>query len=321
MAKEKKKKKKLSATTKEIIKTAVVLIVIGIIVVVYAIYPLMKTKTVMGRENMDAFNDPDSIPVNDPTSCVEAGLACDTFRVEADALTSLAGLYIESPIDTAMPALGTVMLLHSDTADRSAMLPWAGAFVERGYNVVLYDHRASGYSTGKYHGEGRLEANDLEEVIGWMDIRDMLNHPVVVVGRGIGGDAAYLASLEEPRIEGVVAVGPYLSTGRMWEIKQERYDLWSFPFFKTMMWWWYDIRSGYAAPYREADDLEATPIPTLVYVSEEAMDSDEVEALRELSEGELLTIRQIRPEDELIDEVVTFISELGPEPIPEAGTE
>lgn len=305
-------KKKMSQTTREIIKTAIVLVVIGLLAVVYIVYPLMKTSAVMGRPDMDAFNEPDSIPANDPSACLETGLACDTFRVESDGLTSLAGLLLPARTDTTGTPRGTVILLHHDTTSRTALFPWALQFVDSGYNVVLYDQRASGYSTSRYHGEGWYEASDLEEVISYLDIHGWLKRPLVVIGQGVGGDAAYLASLEESRIDAIAAINPYLSTSRMWSVKQDGYDLWSFPFFKTMMWWWYNIRSSYAAPYRDVSDLEAVPRPTLLFVPTEALDSEEVTTLRDLSEEQLLSVKTATSEGQLLGELFRFITTVRP---------
>lgn len=310
-------KKKMSQTKREIIKTAIFLIIVGILVAVYVVYPLIKSKTAMGRQDDIEAIKIDSLPPNDPTACIETGLTCDTFRVEADGMTSLAALLIPAAPDSLAAEPGTVILLHADTSNRTAMLPWAQQFADSGYNVVLYDQRASGFSSGQYHGEGWYEANDLEEMIAWLELHDRLTHPLYVVGHGVGADAALLAALEESRIDGVVAIEPYLSTDRMWDLKRQEHGLYWFPFRKTMLWWWYNIRSSYAAAYREVDDLEAVPNPTLLIVPTEALDADEVVTLRELSEKDQLTV-QTTPENQRLGAVFTFINARNPVPVPPA---
>ena len=312
-------KKKMSQTTREIIKTAIFLIIVGILVAVYVVYPLIKSKTVMGRHDDVETISIDSLPPNDPTACLETGLPCDTFRVEADGMTSLAALFIAAPPDSLAQETGLVILLPADTSDRTAMLPWAQQFADSGYNLVLYDQRASGFSSGAYHGEGWYEANDLEEMIAWLELHDRIRHPLYVVGRGVGGDAALLASLEESRIDGVIAIDPYLSTDRMWEMKRRQYGIFWFPFHKTMLWWWYNIRSSYAAAYRAVDDLEAVPAPTLLIVPADALDADEVTTLRELSEDDQLVVKT-PSEDQLLGAIFDFFRGLGPQPAPEADT-
>ncbi len=306
-------KKKMSQTTREIIKTAIFLTIVGILVAVYVVYPLLKSKTAMGRQDGEESLKIESLPPNDPAACVEAGLVCDTFRVEADGITALAALYIAASPDSLAAEPGTVILLHADTSNRNALLPWAQQFTDSGYHVVLYDQRASGYSSGSYHGEGWYEANDLEEMIAWLELHDRLTHPLFVVGRGVGADAALLASLEEPRIDGAVAIEPYLSTDRMWDMKRKEHGLYWFPFHKTMLWWWYNIRSSYAAAYREVGDLEAVPNPTLLIVPTDALDAEEVVTLRDLSEKEQLTV-QTTAEGQLLGAIFDFIRARTPKP-------
>ena len=42
---------------------------------------------------------------------------------------------------------------------------------------------------------------------------------------------------------------------------RERYHTYWFPFYRSMMWWWYNIRSSYAASYRETGDVRAVNCP------------------------------------------------------------
>ncbi len=308
---------KMSQTVKEIIKTGIFLIIVGLLVTFYIVYPLTRTKTVMGRSDIDTYKK-DSIVVNDPTACTDADLACDTFRVDSDGLTNLAGLYIKPQPYNPDKVLGTVILLAADTTDRESMLPWAKQFTDSGYIVVLYDQRATGFSTDAYHGEGRYEAEDLIAVIGYLDLRDMIAHPLAVIGETVGGDAAYLASLEEPRIDGVVAIDPYLSTTRMWDILRKRYDLLPIPFFRTVMWWWYDIRSGYAAPYRSVDDIEPVEVATLVYVPSDDLECAEVQKLKAESPTDLLEVEADPATPEaLLENLFGFVRVIQPHPVEE----
>ncbi len=94
----------------------------------------------------------------------------DTFRVDADGLTSLACVYLGPVSDAGAPVApkGTAILLHDESQDRNAMLPLTGALLDSGFAVCLYDQRASGRSTGAYHSDGEYEAADLSEVIAFM---------------------------------------------------------------------------------------------------------------------------------------------------------
>jgi len=308
---------KMSQTVKEIIKTGIFLVIVGLLVTFYIIYPLTRTKTMMGRTDIDTYQK-DSVGVNDPTACTDYELACDTFRVSSDGMTTLAGLYITPEPFDPNTVLGTVILLNADTTTRESMLPWAKQFVDSGYIVILYDQRATGLSTDTYHGEGRYEASDLVSVIGYLDLRDKISHPLAVIGETVGADAGYLASLEEPRIDGVVAINPYLSTTRMWDILKKRHDMLPIPFFRTIMWWWYDIRSGYAAPYRSVDDIEPVAVPTLVFVPSDDLESAEVQKLKAESETDLLEV-EADPTDStvLLEKLFGFVRVIQPHPIEE----
>lgn len=285
---------KLSRQTKEIIKTVLFLLAVAIIVTVYIIYPLNRTKAIMGRTDIDDHN-PDSLVTNDPAAYIEAGLPADTFRFESDGLTNLACLYIaaDSGSETMYGPPGTVILLHDDNDNRDSLVELAGPLHQKRFVVITYDQRATGLTTGKYRGEGQLESRDLQNLISHLEIREKIVHPLYLVGFGLGADAALLAALEEERIDGVAAVEPYLSTRRLQDVLKQRHGTYWFPFYRTIMWWWYGIRSGYGAPYRRIDDIRPVRCRTLVIANVDA--SEETERLRELSPADLLQIKQIQP--------------------------
>lgn len=280
---------KLSRQTKEIIKTVLFFLVVALIVLVYIIYPLNRTKAIMARPGVDDYNN-DSLEVNDPAPFVEAGLSVDTFRYEPDGLANLACLFIPAPADSVAAPKGTVFLIPGETDGRDSVVALAAAFHNDGFAVYTYDQRASGRSTGKYRGDGTHEASDIEQLISHFEIRGEIAHPLYVVGFDLGADAAMLAAQEEKRIDAVVAVDPYLTTLYMQDVLRERYQTYWFPFYRTIMWWWYEIRSGYATIYRRTEDIKPVPCRTLVLLSEDRLESEEAERLRELSPAELLHI-------------------------------
>ncbi len=300
---------KLSRQTREIINIVIFLAVAALLVVTYIVYPLNRTKAIMGRGDIDNYNE-DSLPANDPSVWIDSGLAADSFMVEADGLTTLACLYILPDSSRHDSINGTVFLLHGDGEDRDAMIPLARMITEAGYSVVVYDQRATGRSTGKYRGDGQYESGDLEEVIRYLDLRNKIYHPLTVVGFDVGGEAALLNAKEDSRIDKVLAINPYLSSERMIGILKERYDCYWFPFYNTMMWWWYGIRSGYAAPYRGPETVEAVSSRTLLLVDETAVDDAEIVSLKELSSPEMLTVETL-PADStvLAKRILTFVTQ------------
>ncbi|MFH1686327.1 MAG: hypothetical protein ABIE70_02245 [bacterium] len=307
---------KISRQTREIINIVIFVLVVAALVLTYVVYPLSRTKAIMARPGVDEFQE-DSTVVNDPATWVQAGLLVDTMTIETDGLTKVACLYVwptgdASADSTTIPPSddslkGTAILLHPDGTGRDHMLDLARAFLQEGFSVAVYDQRAAGLSCGYYRGEGQYESNDLLAVTAYLDLRGKITHPLVVVGFETGGDAALLAALEEKRIDLVASVSPYLSTRRMQDVLKERYDTYWFPFYRTIMWFWYNIRSSYAASYRDLEQIQAVAGPTLVMADTQAIQSDEYSRLVELSKPDLLSMHQLPTEPaRLFDEIIEF---------------
>lgn len=300
---------KISRQVREIIQIVVFLLIVGAVIYFYAIYPLSKTKAAMGRSDIDTFNK-DSLVINDPAPFEEVGLTCDTFRVDADGLTNIAVIYITPTSSDSILQRGTACLLHSEDTTRNALVPLAKALADSGFSVIVYDQRASGRSTGKYHGEGRYEADDFEEIVRYLDIRGKISHPFVVVGYGVGADAVLLVSREEPRIDAVVAIEPYLTTTRWLNILKQKYDMMWIPFFRSIMWWWYNMRSSYAAPYRHLEDLQPVKCPTLLLIPDSLATDTAVVHFKELSEGKGLQTKPLpNSQDELVRMILNLVQE------------
>lgn len=302
---------KLSRQTRELIKIILFFVVLGVVLVVYVVYPLSKSKSAMARADIDTYDsETDSLVVrNDPTPFLEAGLAADTFRVEADGLTTLSCLFIPADSNISPDSVrGTVFLVPSEWSDRTAMIPLAKALHDSGFAVATYDQRATGGSTGEYHGEGRYEANDLEALLAWMEIRNRNVHPLTVVGGGLGAEAALLAAREEGRIDYVVAWRPYLTTTRWLDRMAERKGWIWFPFRRTVMWWWYNLRSGYAAPYRDMEGIEAVGCPTILVLPESGADR-EVRRLQDVSPEDMLVVKTTESADfhDALETIIAYI--------------
>jgi pimeloyl-ACP methyl ester carboxylesterase len=279
---------KMSQTVKEIIQVVVFLLVLGIVLMVFLIYPLNRTKAFSARPDIDDFNA-DSVPINDPTLFLELGAAVDTFRVDADGLTSLACLYLtplpdSGSTDSAVAIQGTAILLHNERRDRTAMIPLASSFLESGYAVCLYDQRASGFSTAAYHSDGEYEASDLTEIVAYLAIRDRVHRPFVAVGEAVGADAVLLVAAEEERFDAVVAIKPYVTSERWLDMLIEEHDMCWIPFSHTLLEFWYELRSGYAPTYRGSDDLSAPTCRTLLLLEESSVSDAEVVAYLETAE-------------------------------------
>ncbi len=286
----------LSRTARETIKTILVLLLAAVLVAVYVIYPLNRTKALMARADVDSFK-PEPLPANDPSAFLATGLAVDTFRVEADGLTKLACVRVNAKTDSGRAPYGLAVLVHQEGLDRTSLIESAQTLADSGVEVIVYDQRASGLSSGKYRSDGQLESADLEAVIGYLEIQGRLRHPLTVVGWGIGADAALWASVDEPRIDRVIAIEPNLTSECMVQQVLEKNNAMWFPFNKTIFWWWYKIRSGYAVAYRTEGNLAPVKCRTIIGLPSGRLGDAELRKLTDISSKELLTVALVEQVD------------------------
>ena len=303
---------KMSQTFKEILQIVVFLLVVGILALVFVIYPLNRTKAFLARLDIADLN-PDSLPVNDISGLGDLRAVVDTFRVDADGLTSLACVYL-APVSDSNVHLnpkGTAILLHAEKHDRYAMLPLTQALLDSGFAVCLYDQRASGRSTGEYHSDGEYEAADLTEVIAFLRIRDRVVRPFVVIGQRAGADAALLEAAESQPPDGVVAVSPYITTERWLDILMDEHDMYWIPFPHTIFMFWYELRSGYAPAGRSLETIRPPRCATLIIASAAQLDDETMTGYTQLAQADRI-IKDTLPSDadKLNERIIAFVFSL-----------
>ncbi|MCD6250678.1 MAG: alpha/beta hydrolase [candidate division Zixibacteria bacterium] len=310
---------KMSQTVKEILQIVVFLLVVGILALVFIIYPLNRAKAILARPDIEEFNA-DSLPANDPTAFLELGAVVDTFRIDSDGLTNLACLYLTPAPDSTNPDQlvtinGTAILVHDERFDRTSMIPLAQALLDSGFTVCLYDQRASGLSTGTYHSNGEYEAADLGELISYLNMRDQIHHPFVVVGQALGADAAIFVATDEPRLDKVVAIEPYITSDRWLDMLMAEHDMYWIPFPHTLLKFWYELRSGYAPEYITLENLEGVECHTLILAKEDIRETEEFAALAELSGAGLIeTAKSEQDPTAINNQIMMFIGTLNIEP-------
>jgi uncharacterized protein len=102
------------------------------------------------------------------------------------------------------PVRGTIVYLHGVADNRGSSVGIAARFVPMGFDVVAYDSRAHGESTGEVCTYGYYEKTDLARVL------DHLTHqPFIVMGTSMGGAVGLQAAAVDPRIAGVIAIAPF----------------------------------------------------------------------------------------------------------------
>lgn len=92
----------------------------------------------------------------------------EELRIRSDFGYDLSATYIPHPNDQQR----TVIICHGVTVNRFCVLKYARMFIDRGYHVLLYDHRAHGQSGGKYITYGYYEKHDLATVVHWVESRN-----------------------------------------------------------------------------------------------------------------------------------------------------
>ena len=99
---------------------------------------------------------------------------------------------------------GVIVYLHGVADNRASVAGVAKRYVPQGYDVLAYDSRAHGDSTGDACTYGYYEKRDLAKAI------DFLKAPVVsVIGVSLGAAVAIQAAVEDPRIASVVGISTF----------------------------------------------------------------------------------------------------------------
>jgi pimeloyl-ACP methyl ester carboxylesterase len=150
--------------------------------------------------NYDVASDGRLADVADPLHCppneAKAGAKIET----ADGVR-IAAWYI--PAGDGGAANGpTVVLAHGYGQNKSTMLPWAELLHDH-YNLVLFDFRNHGQSTGSQTTQGVLEASDLRAVIDWLE-KAKKPRQLAVLGVAMGGASALHEAVGDTRVDAVV---------------------------------------------------------------------------------------------------------------------
>jgi len=106
----------------------------------------------------------------------------------------------------------TVILLHGYPADKGDILP-AISFLQKDYNLFLFDFRYLGESEGSYSTAGANEVQDLLAAIQFLKAKGIKD--VGVWGFSMGGAVALMGIKKAPEIKAVIAEASYASLALM----------------------------------------------------------------------------------------------------------
>lgn len=123
------------------------------------------------------------------------------------------GEYIINPKDT-NDIKHVAIISHGLSAMRDACIKYAKIFYDLGYNVVIYDQRYFGASTGPYCTMSQREATDLRKVISFS--KEIFGQDMIYALHGESmGAATVLNVLDKETPEYVVADCPFSDLGRL----------------------------------------------------------------------------------------------------------
>lgn len=149
--------------------------------------------------NYDLATDQELDAFPDRAACPRPGEAAGT-EVRATDGIRIAGWYIPAAgQDASAP---TVVLAHGNGKTKSEMLIWAEP-LHAAYNLVLFDFRNHGQSSGDLTTLGVREQLDLEAVLDWLE-RTKSPSAVAVLGVSMGGVTAIDEAANDDRVSAII---------------------------------------------------------------------------------------------------------------------
>jgi pimeloyl-ACP methyl ester carboxylesterase len=140
----------------------------------------------------------DALP--DPSHCTGPGQQAGSDVIARDGVR-IAGWYI--PAASGKGATRpTLVLAHAQDGDKSDMLPYA-EILHADYNLVLFDFRNHGQSSGDQSTLGVTEQLDVEAVVDWLESAKQPAH-VGLLGVAMGGSAGANAADTDARIDALI---------------------------------------------------------------------------------------------------------------------
>jgi pimeloyl-ACP methyl ester carboxylesterase len=133
----------------------------------------------------------------DMASCSDQGVKAGGEVVTSDGV-QIAGWYIPAA-DGSGPEGPTIVLVHGYAGDKSGILQYGSALHDR-YNLVAFDERNGGRSTGTQTTLGVLEQNDVHAIVDWVERTKKPAH-LALFGNSMGAAAAISEARHDPRVE------------------------------------------------------------------------------------------------------------------------
>jgi pimeloyl-ACP methyl ester carboxylesterase len=133
----------------------------------------------------------------DMARCTDQGAKAGDAVVTDDGIR-IAGWYVPAA-DGSGPTAPTVVLVHGFNSSKANVLPYGEGLHEH-FNLVAFDMRNRGRSTGTQTTGGVLEQKDLRAIIDWVEREKHPAH-LGVLGNSLGAATAMAEARDDPRVE------------------------------------------------------------------------------------------------------------------------
>lgn len=128
----------------------------------------------------------------------------------------------------------TVIIVHGYRTNLFSSLRYLHLFFDKGYNVLIYDHRYHGKSGGKNCSMGHFEKYDLRTIVGWVINKTGPLSVVGIHGESMGAATAVLHAAIDDRIAFTIADCAYEDLFRQFAYRLKvEYKLPTFPLMYT----------------------------------------------------------------------------------------
>ncbi len=235
--------------------------------------------------NYDSSSDTALAAEADPANCAAVGAPAGTALVTADGV-QIAGWYIPSAAAIG-PGGPTVVLVHGHASNKNGMLPLA-EILHPDYNLVLFDLRNHGQSSGTATTMGVTEQLDLAAVVGWLAATHAPS-AIGVVGTSMGGITAARAVATGLPVQALVLDSTPASVAEATQMRIERrgYPLalpasWAVmlgALFRTGV----DVTA--ADPAITLDDIGSVPVLIVQGSADQAISADSATRLAQAAAG------------------------------------
>ena len=112
------------------------------------------------------------------------------------------------PAKDAVKIGATALVLHGMATSKAWFLSLGEALAKAGWDVILPDLRAHGYSGGRYVTWGAMEKYDMKEVVSALVEEGLVAPRIFALGGSLGGCVAIQYAAIDPRCEGAMALAP-----------------------------------------------------------------------------------------------------------------